>query len=126
MPYIHYNPNPAGNYTIDCVVRAVSKLMDMDWDTAYFKLSIQGFVDKSILVDDKVLGNFLRQYGYRPVPIPDTCPNCYTVRDFAYDHPRGRFLVKTYDHVIAVIDGDYYDSGDSGDEIPIYYYRRSV
>jgi hypothetical protein len=126
MPYVFYNPNPAGKYTIDCVIRAISKLMDMDWDTTYMKLSVQGFSDKSILVDDKVWGQYLRNNGFRVMPLPNTCPSCYTVRDFANDHPYGRYLLKTYEHVIAVVDGNYYDTGDSGDEVPIYYYERSV
>ena len=27
-------------------------------------------------------------------------------------------------NVIAVIDGDYYDSWDSGNEVPIYYWKQ--
>lgn len=100
--------------------------MDMDWDTTYMKLAVQGFTDKSMMVDDRVWGNYLRSNGFRVMPLPNTCPFCYTVRDFANDHPRGRYLLKTYSHVIAVVDGDYYDSGDSGDEVPIYYFERSA
>ena len=126
MPFVYYNPNPMGKYTIDCTIRAISKVMDMDWDTAFMKIAIQGFTDKSMMVDDKVWGQYLRNNGFRIRPLPDTCPNCYTVRDFANDHPKGRYLLKTYEHVIAVVDGDYYDTGDSGDEVPIYYYERSA
>lgn len=126
MPYIYYNPNPARKDTIDCTIRAISKLMDMDWDTTYLKLSVQGFAEKSMPSDDKVWGQYLRSNGFRLMPLPNTCPNCYTVRQFAEDHPRGRYLVKTYQHVVAVIDGNYYDSGDSGDEVPIYYFERSA
>ena len=126
MSYIYYNPNPQRKSTIDCVIRAISALMDSDWDTTYIKLSAQGFLDKSILVDDKVWGQYLKDNGYRIMPLPNTCPNCYTVKDFAYDHPHGRYLLKTYEHVRAVIDGNYYDTGDSGDENPIYFYERSV
>lgn len=126
MAYVYYNPNPARKDTIDCVVRAVTKLFDIDWDTAYVKLSLQGFTDKSLIVDDKVWGQYLRNNGFRLQPLPNTCPICYTVREFANDHPRGRYLLKTYGHVIAVIDGDYYDVTDTGDEIPIYYFERSA
>lgn len=126
MPYIYYNPNPAKKDTIDCVVRAVCALFDIDWETAYLKLSIQGYADKSLLVDDAVWGQYLRNNGFKVRPLPDACPNCYTVRDFAYDHPYGRYLLKCYGHVIAVVDGNYYDTSDTGDSIPIYYYERSV
>lgn len=126
MSYIYYNPNPAKKDTIDCVVRAVCALFDIDWETAYLKLSIQGFSDKSVFVDDAVWGQYLRNNGFKVRPLPEGCPNYYTVRDFAYDHPYGRYLLKCYGHVVAVVDGDYYDTSDTGDDIPIYYYERSV
>lgn len=49
MPYIYYNPNPARKDTIDCTVRAISKLMDMDWDTTYLKLSVQGMMNNGTM-----------------------------------------------------------------------------
>ena len=126
MPYVFYNPNPKHRSTIDCVIRAISKLMDVDWDTAYIKIMIQGFIDKSMPSSDSVWGNYLKNNGYRKTMLPDTCPDCYTIRRFCEDHPYGRFLLKTTGHVVAVCNGDYYDTWDSGDEIPIYYFEWSV
>lgn len=125
MPYSFYNPNPDHNFTIDCVIRAVSKLMNTDWDTAYVGITFQGFVDKSMPSDDNVWGEFLRKNGYSKHVIPEHYPENYTVRHFAEDHPRGKYLLKASGHVVAVCDGDYYDSWDSGNEIPIYYWERS-
>lgn len=124
MPFIYYNPNPHRRDTIDCTIRAISKVMDLDWDETFLKLAFQAFAMKTMMVNDKVWGQYLRDNGFRVMPLPNTCPNCYTVRDFANDHPYGRYVLKTYEHVIAVIDGNYYDSGDSGDEVPIYYFER--
>lgn len=126
MPYVYYNPNPYRKDVIDCTVRAIARLFDTDWDTAYLRLTIQGYSNKSPFIDDKVWGQYLRDNGFKVRPLPDTCPNCYTVRDFANDHQYGRYLLKTYDHVIAVVDGDYYDTVDTGDDVPIYYYERSA
>lgn len=126
MPYVYYNPNPNGLNTIDCVIRAVSKTFDVDWDTAYLEIMAQGFVDKSVPTSDMVWGNYLMRNGFRRVPIPNTCPYCYTVAQFAIDHPVGDYVVKTYEHVIAVSNGNYYDSFDSGSEVPIYYWERSA
>ncbi len=58
------------------------------------------------------------------INVPDTCPHCYTIRDFAYDHPFGTYLVGTGKHVVTIIDGNYYDTWDSGGEIPIYYWKK--
>ena len=125
MAFIFYNPNPNGDYTIDCVIRAVSKVTNTDWDTAYTGIAAQGFIDKSMPTSDRVWGHYLKARGFTRVTIPNTCPDCYTVRDFANDHPRGCYLLKTHEHVIAVCNGDYYDTFDSGSEIPIYYWERS-
>ena len=73
---------------------------------------------------NRVWGEYLREIGYVRRIIPDTCPNCYTVRDFCMEHPIGRYILGTGEHVVAVVDGYYYDSWDSGNEIPIYYFER--
>lgn len=124
MPYIHYNPNPLGKNVGDCVVRAISKLFSMTWEDAYIALCMQGYIDKSIMTDDNTWGNYLAAKGYTMHHLPNTCPRCYSVYQFAEDHPYGKYLVKTPGHVIAVVDGNYYDSGDSGGEVPIYYWKE--
>ena len=43
---------------------------------------------------------------------------------FGRDHPQGLYVLATGTHVITVIDGDYYDSWDSGDKIPLYYFKK--
>ena len=40
--YIKYQGNPLNRNTNDSFVRALSKVMGIDWDTAYTELSIQG------------------------------------------------------------------------------------
>ena len=67
---------------------------------------------------------YLYTKGYSRSIIPDTCPFCYRVCDFCDDHLSGRYLLAIGTHVVTVIDGDYYDTWDSGQEIPIYYFKR--
>jgi len=69
-------------------------------------------------------GSFLRFKGFKEVHLPDTCPDCYTVRQFCQDYPIGKYMLATGTHVVAVIDGNYYDTWDSGDEIPISFWRK--
>ena len=73
---------------------------------------------------NRVWGEFLKTKGFLKYQIPDTCPICYTIRDFCFDHPQGTYVVGTGEHVVAVVNGNYYDSWDSGNEIPIYYFER--
>lgn len=67
---------------------------------------------------------YLKELGYKRHIIPDTCPDCYTVRSFIQDHPYGNYILGTGTHVIAVIGDNYYDAWDSGNEVPIIYFER--
>ena len=118
----YYNPNPSGKLVGDCSVRAVSKATGEDWDTSYCGIAMQGMLNKNMPSSNDVWGNYLRRKGFRRKMIPDECPDCYTVEQFCLDHPKGLFVVAVQNHVLTVLDGDYYDAWDSGNEIPIFYY----
>lgn len=124
--FVYYNPNPLGRNTSDCVVRAISKLTGWDWDTTFLKLSLMAYTKKDNLEKNYVWGEFLSKLGYKKHFIPDSCPFCYTVNDFCLDHKTGRFLLRidglTTGHVVTVVNGDYFDSWDSGNEVVEYYY----
>lgn len=71
-----------------------------------------------------VWGTYLRGKGFVRQIIPDTCPDCYTVADFAMDHPSGTYILALSGHVVCVINGDWIDTWDSGGEIPLYYWHK--
>lgn len=122
--YVPYNPNPQGSDVGDCVIRAISKLLGYDWERTYIELAVFGFMVGDMPSANHVWGDYLRGKGFVRDVIPNTCPDCYTVRDFCIDNPYGAFLLATGSHAIAVVDGDYFDSWDSGNESPIFYYRK--
>ncbi len=122
--FVPYNPNPVLRQTGDCVVRAISKLTGNDWDTTYLKITAAGFRLKAMPTENFVWETFLKNNGYKKRILADTCPDCYTVLKFCEDHPSGTYLVATGSHVVAIVDGNYFDTWDSGDEVPIYYFER--
>lgn len=126
MAYVNYNPNPhhKNGDKGDCVVRAISKALNFTWDQTYIELCIAGYFEKDWGNSNSVWDSYLRGCGFVRRVIPNTCPNCYTVMDFCYDNPYGVYILATGSHVVAVIDGNYYDAWDSGDEVPIYFYER--
>lgn len=71
-----------------------------------------------------VWGAYLRRCGFVRQIVPNECPDCYTVADFCCDHPEGLFVLAISGHVVAVEDGDWWDTWDSGNEIPVYYWMR--
>ena len=123
--YVFYQPNPRRNNVGDCVIRALSLILNQSWDDTYLDLAIvYGFNLKDMPSANYVWGAYLKDKGFKRQAIPNTCPDCYTVKDFCRDHPTGSYVVSTGSHVIAVSGGDYYDSWDSGNEVPIYYFER--
>lgn len=124
MSYIYFNPNPAGKRVGDCVIRAIAKLTRQDWQTVYWHIAEQGAMLFDMPSSNNVWASYLREQGYKRFLVPDTCPDCYTVKDFCFDYPRGRFLLATGSHVVTVIDGNYYDAWDSGNENPIHFWTK--
>lgn len=122
--WIKYNPNPVGRQVGDCAVRAVSKALNTDWETAYALIAKNGFLMGDMPSSNSVWGAVLRQNGFYRYAIPNTCPDCYTARDFCRDNPRGVFVLGFGGHVATVVDGDLYDSWDSSNEIPQYFWGR--
>ena len=122
--YIFYNPNPKGSNIGDCVIRALTKACDMTWDDVYLDLMLLGFVMKDMPSANHVWGTYLMHNGFQRFALPNTCPDCYSVSDFCNDHPKGTYVLATGSHVIAIIDGNYYDSWDSGREVPAYLFAK--
>lgn len=126
--FIPYNANPNYIRTGDCTVRAIMIATGYDWNRTYIELCIMGYMIGAMPNTNVVWRSYLRARGFKPTLLPDECPDCYTVRDFCLDHPYGIYVLCTGDgdgtHVLTVINGSYFDAWDSGNEIPIMYWRR--
>lgn len=141
MSFKYYNPNPLGKLTGDCVIRALTKFLNLSWYDIYDDLYWFGRDMADNAITNEVWHEYLYDLGFDKIQIPDTCPYCYSVEEFCKDHPYGTYLLavavnyRDYfgtshsgkpigNHVVCVKNGDYYDTWNSGKEVPIYFWEK--
>ena len=105
-------------------MRAVARALGIDWEQAYVLLADKGMELLDMPSANHVWGAVLRDHGFRSRMVPDTCPQCYTVADFALDHPRGTYVLCTGSHAVCLEDGTVYDTWDSTAEIVVFYWYK--
>ena len=101
----------------DCTVRALMKLLGVTWEEAYDELCKQGRRLKRMTNETECVYAALAGYGYvkRSISVEKGSKRP-TVQSFAAAHPKGYYLLNVANHVVAVVDGHYYDSWDCGDK----------
>ena len=67
---------------------------------------------------------YLRRRGFKRYICPNDCPYCYSVEDFANEHPDSSYILATGTHAVACVSGNWIDAWDSGYVAPIYYYTK--
>ena len=122
--WIRCNPNPLGKQTSDCVVRAIAVATQQGWHPVYRDLCELGEIECELPNSNHVWALYLNEHGFRQFLLPEACPKCITVRAFCEKYPDGVYVIGTGSHAVAIIDGDYYDSWDSGNEVPSYFFEE--
>ena len=121
--WIYANPNPEKKDVPDCVIRAICIALNKPWNEVFDELSEVAANDYSITSDDRVWGHYLWLLGFIPFILPETCPRCVTVKAFAEIFSRGIYIIGTGYHAVAVINGNYYDTWNSGNEVPTFFWK---
>lgn len=122
--FMCYNANPQKNRVGDCVVRAIAKATGQDWETTYINLALYGYMNADMPSANHVWGQYLKSKGFKRYIVDDHDNDWYTVADFCADNPKGVYVLALDSHVVCVVDGRYYDTWDSGNEIPNYYWTK--
>ena len=123
--WIDYNPNPVQSYREDdCGIRAVAKALGKDWESAFVRLAIMASSMGSTMNRGTVIGAVLRQNGFKRAYPTNECPDCINFEDFASMNPEGTFVVFSQNHVATIVDGDLYDSWDSGHEEVVFVWYK--
>ena len=122
--WIYANPNPCREEEPDCVVRAIAIATGQDWDTVHWDLCMLSHLRCTMPSVNWLWGLYPGLNGFEKFLLPESCPECITIREFARRYPEGTYIIGTGNHAVAVIGGNYVDAWDSGDEVPSYFYRK--
>jgi len=128
--WVYLNLNPLKKRTGDCVVRACAFATGQSWDETYWELCEKGFDRAEMPAWNASWFAYLKDKGFQRHIIPDTCPECYQVRDFANDHPKGTYVLfipystDGVGHVVVVEDSVVYDTWNSSFEVPLAYWQK--
>ena len=127
--YVYYQPNKMDvkDKYGDCTIRAISKVFNCEWIDAF---------KKTLPLCEKyqLLPNYIFFAGHEKevaeilgltkgtITVKKGCKRP-TVEQFAKEHPSGSYIVKVAHHVVAVVDGKYYDTWDSGRKSLYGYFK---
>lgn len=113
--YKNFQPNPKKHKVGDCVLRAMCKAMEKDWDEVYRELCEVGFEVKAMPNDDKAWKEYLKRAGFteHKIPVPKGSKRP-TVQSFAESHEAGTYVLKVANHVVTCHEGRFYDIWDCG------------
>lgn len=111
--YIYYNVNPKVDHIGDCVIRAISLALNINYDEVIYLLNkVSNYFNCDMLIKDcygKLLTEELK------LPIIKTTNK--TVKEVAEDFKNNILLVRVDGHLTCVKYGDIYDIWDCSDEL---------
>lgn len=128
--FVYYQPNRKDlkDQYGDCTIRALSKALNVTWLEA-FDLTIpicrEAQVTSIFSAPAKIRCPLMEKLGFQYTGISNRRGSKRpTVIEFAKAHPTGTFICNVANHEIAVVDGKYYDTWDSGDCSLYGYFER--
>lgn len=122
--YSYFNPNPRSKRVGDCVIRALSKATDKSWEETFIELCLLAYIAGDLPSSNKIWDTYLTSQGFTRHIVSAECLDCYTINDFCEEYPQGIYVIGTGTHCVAVVDGCVFDTWQSGDETPIYFYKK--
>lgn len=121
--WIPWNPNPLRAEEPDCVIRAICGATGMSWHKVFKDLCNLAAAQCTMPSANWLWGMYLKRLGFVPFLLPESCPECVTVRAFCERFPVGTYIIGTGSHAVCIRDGNYLDTWDSGDEVPSYFWK---
>lgn len=126
----YYQPNDKDlkDKVGDCQVRALSKALGLTWVEAFdLTIPICRELQTYTIFDGDLAKTkeAMKTLGFSYTGVSNRNGEIRpTVESFAKEHPTGIYIVKVAHHVVAVVDGFFYDTWDSGSKSLYGYYTK--
>lgn len=125
--YQYYQPNKKDlkDKYGDCVIRALTKVLNMEWMEVFHDM-IPFCIEQQALHNNQIVyTEYLKNKGFKYVGVSNKKGTKRpTVKSFAKEHKTGIYFVTVANHVVAVVDGQYYDTWDSGEKSMYGYWEK--
>ena len=115
--FTYYQPNSKDIKDAfgDCVIRALTKVENKSWVEVFDELAPIAREMQCMPNGKPCYEEFLKRRGYEYVGVSNKRGTKRpTVSSFALAHKQGVFIARVAHHIVAVIDGRFYDTWDSG------------
>lgn len=127
--YQYFQPNDKDlkDKTGDCQIRAFCKVLNIPWVDAFdLTIPICRRLQTYTIFDCNLekTNEAMKEMGFEYTGISNKKGSKRpTVESFARTHKTGRYILKVAHHVVACVDGVYYDTWDSGRKSLYGYYE---
>ena len=118
MNYTYYNRNPKNMHKSDCVCRAISTAMDMD----YYEVEDLLYKNSKYQSCDTLTKSCYRNLLEKEFGLQSHYGRGRTVREIAHRYPHNRVIMRVYGHLTTSINGECLDTFDCTDEVVDEYW----
>lgn len=112
MAYTYYNKNPRKNIENDCVCRAISTALDLD----YYDVERLLYRNSNKCNCDMLTKSCYRKLLEKDFRLKAHRGNGFTVKEIAYSHPNNNVIMRVYGHLTCSIRGEIKDIFDCSNE----------
>ena len=125
--YQYYQPNAKDlkDYYGDCVIRALTKVMNKSWMEVFNEMlpicsEFQALHNNKVVYETYLKNN---RFTYTGISNKKGTKRP-TVESFTKEHKTGMHFVILANHVVAVVDGQYFDTWDCGEKSLYGYWSK--
>jgi len=125
--YVYYEPNEKAHKrgNNDCVIRAFTKALNKPWLEVFDGLVAIARKKQYIINSKPVYVKYLKDNNFVRNSIPiQPGKSKPTVREFALEHLKGTYILSVSKHLVAVVDGYYYDRWNCGNRKVYCCYKK--